>query len=92
MKQFVFTRSRQTPGNSINAWRLGELMGVKFEILETYEKSWNQFATRIIDELSLWCKNSGIRHFGLGYTQIAIQITFAEPADAMLFKLRWHNA
>jgi hypothetical protein len=76
----------------MDVWRLGELLNIQYQLLETFEKSWNHFATRIIDELDLWCKNSGITHYGLGYTQIAIQITFAYSADAMLFKLRWYNA
>lgn len=53
---------------------------------------WNQNLTRVIDSLDNWCKDSGIRLYGLGFTQIALQAAFVNGRDAMMFKLRWHNA
>lgn len=56
------------------------------------EREWNLNLTRVIDSLSLWCKDVGIQDYGTGYTQIELCITFLHKKDAMLFKLRWHNA
>lgn len=53
---------------------------------------WDANLTRLIDALEHWCKNSGIKNYGIGHTQIALSLTFSEGKDAMLFKLRWHNA
>lgn len=56
------------------------------------EREWNLNLTRVIDALTLWCKDSGIRDYATGYTQIELCITFGKAKDAVLFKLRWHNA
>lgn len=56
------------------------------------EREWNLNLTRVIDALSFWCKDVGITDFACGYTQIELCITILKSKDAMLFKLRWHNA
>ena len=53
--------------------------------------TWNINLTRVIDAMTLWCKNSGIKEFGIGHTQIELCITFLNKNDAALFKLRWHH-
>ncbi len=89
MKQFSF--ERHSYGGVSECRALGSQVDVEWELIDNdYEKSWVVFATRIIDALELWCKASGITKYGMGHTQIAIQVTFAELKDAMLFKLRWH--
>lgn len=71
---------------------IGNSIGLQFRLIDNdVEKSWEVFATRIIDALEEWCHSSGIKAYGMGHTQIAINITFAEPQDAMMFKLRWHS-
>lgn len=57
-----------------------------------YDVEWTQNLTRVVDALDIWCKDSGIKTYGLGFTQIALQAAFAHGRDAMMFKLRWHNA
>lgn len=56
------------------------------------EREWNLSLTRVIDALGVWCKDHGIKNYSCGYTQIELCITFSNKADAMLFKLRWHDA
>jgi len=56
------------------------------------DKEWNQNMSNFVDYLDNWCKDSGIRSFAIGFTQIAVCATFIEGRDAMLFKLRWHYA
>lgn len=56
------------------------------------EREWNLNLTRVIDALRIWCKDHGIANYATGYTQIELCITFGVRADAMLFKLRWHDA
>lgn len=58
----------------------------------TWDDCWNINVTRVIDELTLWCKANGIANFATGFTQIELCITFAVKSEAMLFKLRWHHA
>jgi len=57
-----------------------------------WDVEWNQNLTRVVDALEQWCKDSGIKTFGIGFTQIALSASFSEGRDAMIFKLRWHNA
>lgn len=53
---------------------------------------WTNNLTRVVDALDIWCKDSGIKTYGLGFTQIALQAAFVHGRDAMMFKLRWHYA
>lgn len=57
-----------------------------------WEAQWDCNLTRVIDELNRWCKNQGITHYAVGFTQIELCITFGVKSEAMLFKLRWHHA
>ena len=57
-----------------------------------YTTEWDNNLTRLIGVVDHWCKNSGIRDYALGFTQIELCGTFVNNKDAMLFKLRWHNA
>jgi hypothetical protein len=71
--------------------------GMKWILLDydTYnrrEKEWELNLTRVIDELNIWCKDHGIANYATGFTQIELCITFGVRAEAMLFKLRWHDA
>lgn len=54
------------------------------------EWPWVVNLTRLIDELTKWCHDSGIKKFAFGFTQIEFCATFEDKADAALFKLRWH--
>lgn len=91
MKQFSFSREKMKGSGDLD--QIARALNIKWEYVENnMEKSWNLYVTRIIDALTLWCKDSGIVNFATGYTQIAIQITFLENKDAIYFKLRWHDA
>lgn len=57
-----------------------------------WDVEWNHNLTRVVDAMDIWCKDSGIKTYGLGFTQIALQAAFANGRDAMMFKLRWHYA
>lgn len=57
-----------------------------------FDIEWNLNLTRLIDSLSTWCKDSGIKRYGVSHTQIALSLTFMDAKDAMMFKLRWHHA
>jgi hypothetical protein len=59
---------------------------------KSYSEAWDEYCENILDALSQWCRGMGIKAFSTGFTQIAIQITFANKSEAMLFKLTWHNA
>lgn len=63
-----------------------------YDTYNRIEKEWNYNLTRVIDVLSIWCKDHGITNYAAGYTQIELCITFGVRAEAMLFKLRWHDA
>lgn len=56
------------------------------------EREWHLNCTRVIDALSVWCKTHGIANYATGFTQIELCITFGVKSEAMLFKLRWHDA
>lgn len=58
-----------------------------------FEREWSENLTRIIDALTQWCKDSGIKpnNFSFGHTQIDLCVTFLEKKDAALFKLRWQG-
>jgi hypothetical protein len=69
----------------------------EFEIIwptnkKNYSDAWDEYCENILEALSKWCRDMGIKAFSTGYTQIAIQITFANKSEAMLFKLTWHHA
>lgn len=57
-----------------------------------YDVEWRTNLTRVVDALERWCKDSGIKTYGIGYSQIALFASFQEKRDAMLFKLRWQCA
>ena len=62
-------------------------------IYEDYwDREWTNNLTRIIDSLEQWCKDAGIVNFSTGFTQIELCVTFKHKKDAMMFKLRWHDA
>ena len=63
-----------------------------YDTYNCHEKEWDFNLTRVIDALGLWCKDHGVSNYACGYTQIELCITFGVRAEAMLFKLRWHDA
>lgn len=59
---------------------------------DRYSDEWDLNLTRLVDSVHAWCKDSGIRYYGISFTQIALSVTFLLGKDAMMFKLRWHGA
>ena len=64
----------------------------EYDPFNRWDEEWKLNLTRLVDAVEQWCKDSGIKSYGVGFTQIALNATFLEGRDAMMFKLRWHFA
>lgn len=56
------------------------------------DREWKINLTRVVDAMTTWCHDSGIKEYGIGHTQIELCVTIPGKADAMMFKLRWYGA
>ena len=59
---------------------------------DDWDLEWMANSAQFIDFLDQWCKDCGLKNYATGHTQIEVCITFRDEKDAVLFKLRWHNA